>query len=175
MSPVGGPGGGDKYAGYSSGAPSYTVGKWWEKHHGQHAAFKSALEGKEMSCPKCDHTLLERRGYAYACASCDGSFVENAALIEMVTEMTGQPWMLPSLVGTPGLRACPACATPMVTEPIEGVPIDRCAADGVWFDAQELPQLLASTATPHESHDEKSWLRRLFGSSNLPEATVVKR
>jgi Zn-finger nucleic acid-binding protein len=43
---------------------------------------------------------------------------------------------------------CPKCKTePLATHTIEGVTVDRCSAcAGVWFDAEELNQLLSEEA-----------------------------
>jgi len=43
---------------------------------------------------------------------------------------------------------CPKCQTATLTEvKVEGVAVDRCSeCDGIWFDAEELSQLLAEDA-----------------------------
>lgn len=43
---------------------------------------------------------------------------------------------------------CPKCKTETLSEFfVEGVAVDRCSScDGIWFDAQELSQLLAEDA-----------------------------
>ncbi len=43
---------------------------------------------------------------------------------------------------------CPKCESPTLAEyKVEGVTVDRCSScDGIWFDAQELSQLLAEDA-----------------------------
>jgi len=43
---------------------------------------------------------------------------------------------------------CPKCQTATLAEfKLEGVAVDRCSrCDGIWFDAQELSQLLAEDA-----------------------------
>jgi len=43
---------------------------------------------------------------------------------------------------------CPKCQSPTLAEhKVEGVSVDRCSScDGIWFDAQELSQLLAEDA-----------------------------
>ena len=40
---------------------------------------------------------------------------------------------------------CPKCKTVTLAEfKVEGVAVDRCSScDGIWFDAQELSQLLS--------------------------------
>jgi Zn-finger nucleic acid-binding protein len=100
---------------------------------------------------------LQARGERWPCASCDGAFVENPALEQMMGEMRKAPWELPEAAGEAGARACPACAEAMVVQHLEGVEVDRCAAHGVWFDAGELAIALHGSAPP------RGWLARLLG------------
>lgn len=142
-------------AGPRRGMP-YVVQKWWEKRPRRPAPpFRSALAERSLACPCCSDRQLALVGHLWACAGCNGAFVETSALEEMVAEMVQRPWRLPQLAGAPGPRACPACGRPMTEEPGG---LDRCAAHGVWFYAGELERLLQDSAAPHDS-----WLRRLFG------------
>ncbi|HWH78973.1 MAG TPA: zf-TFIIB domain-containing protein [Candidatus Binatus sp.] len=61
---------------------------------------------------------------------------------------------------------CPKCENETLMEfKVEGVAVDRCSScDGIWFDAQELSELLADDAkkvaslrhgSPHEELDGK--------------------
>ena len=111
----------------------------WPKTH---TVFVSALRGNRLTCPVCQGHPLSFQGERWGCERCNGSFVENPALVEMVTAMTNAPWDLPEAVGKAGERKCPACAGAMLREIVETVAIDRCAAHGVWFDADELQKLL---------------------------------
>ncbi len=111
----------------------------WPKTH---TVFVSALRGNRLTCPNCSGQPLSFQGDRWACASCQGSFVENTALIEMVTAMTGSPWELPAPSGEPGARKCPACGGVMVAETVEHVDLDRCPRHGLWFDAEELQTVL---------------------------------
>jgi hypothetical protein len=139
-----------------AGGGGYTVLKWWEKPRPMvHTLFKSTLAGQPLTCPACNATLV-LRGMLWTCDD-HGVFVENAALETMVTEMTHRPWQLAAATGSPGERRCPACAQPLVVEPLEGVTVDRCAAHGLWFDPTEL-----ATALDHAVEPAHGWFRRLF-------------
>src|SRR6185503_4961638 len=53
-----------------------------------HTAFVSAFAGQDLMCPKCDAKLAFEAD-RWACKSCAGSFVEDAALVAMVQDITG--------------------------------------------------------------------------------------
>lgn len=46
-----------------------------------------------------------------------------------------------------GQRPCPICGQHMATEDLSGVPIDVCAAHGIWLDNCELEFILRRVAT----------------------------
>lgn len=122
-------------------------------------AFVSAFKGRELTCPSCT-SKLAFRGDQWVCPDCAGAFVENAALVAMVQEITQSYWEIPASAGSEGKRACPACGTKMTVEKYHSVEIDRCAADGVWFDEAELQAMLIDSTAPKSTG---SWLSRLFG------------
>jgi Zn-finger nucleic acid-binding protein len=124
-----------------------------------HTAFVSAFAGQEMMCPKCQ-TGLAFEADRWACKTCAGSFVEDAALVAMVQDITQGFWEMPPIGTATGARGCPACKTPMVVEHFHGIEIDRCKPHGVWFDADELQTVLVESTNPKETG---SWLKRLFG------------
>ncbi|MEZ4402593.1 MAG: zf-TFIIB domain-containing protein [Kofleriaceae bacterium] len=126
-----------------------------------HTLFVSAFHGQRLGCPACADAALGCQGDRWVCARCAGCFVEDAALVAMVTAMASAPWDLPPVAGPPGLRPCPVCATAMMTERLEGVAIDRCAAHGVWFDDAELQAALLHVGA--EPPGLGGWLKRLFG------------
>ena len=130
--------------------------KWWDKARPMvHTPFASALAG-HLPCPVCTASL-ELRGRVWACDE-HGVLVEHLAIAEMMTEMTREPWERPASTGSPGKRACPACAVAMVRDVVEGVSIDCCVAHGIWFDPGELEATLA-----HAVEHPRPWFRRLFG------------
>jgi ribosomal protein S27AE len=120
----------------------------------------NAYRDQTLRCPVCPGRELAFLGDRYACEQCHGVLVENAALEELVHEMTSEPWQMPAMAGAPGPRTCPVCAAVLGVESLEGVSIDRCAHHGVWFDTQELEGLLQHAGTPPGGIT--GWLRRLF-------------
>jgi Zn-finger nucleic acid-binding protein len=143
---------GRSYGGAGGGG---AIRKWWEKPRPMvHTPFTSTLAGKHLPCPLCTKELV-LRGRLWACDD-HGVFVEHAALAEMMSEMTHGTWNAPGS-GTPGKRACPACATAMTENLLDAVTVDSCAQHGVWFDPGELE------ASLEHAGEHPSWLRRLFG------------
>ena len=126
----------------------------------------NAFADRELACPVCAASKLAFRGNRYVCGVCQGAFVENAALVAMVSEIAQRYWELPEPGTEPGSRTCPVCAAPMIGGAVEGVPVDRCTAHGVWFDAAELTRTLENAALPEPPSQPGigAWLRRLFSS-----------
>jgi Zn-finger nucleic acid-binding protein len=127
---------------FSGGGSSLLISQARREWPKTHTLFVSALRGNRLTCPVCAGQPLVFAGERWACERCEGAFVENAALVEMVIAMTGVPWELPAVAGRPADRKCPACAALLVREQVETVEIDRCAAHGIWFDRDELRKLL---------------------------------
>ena len=123
-----------------------------------HTPFASAFAGRELRCPACAGSPLAFRGDQWTCEICTGSFVENAALAQMIAELTGALWEPPAPSSVAGTRACPACGDTMMVESMEEVAIDRCSPHGVWFDRGELETALAAAGKP-----PTGWMRRLLG------------
>jgi hypothetical protein len=124
----------------------------------------SALRELRLVCPNraCGGRALRFEVSRWVCDQCDGLFVENAALEALAGEMVGQPWQLPPVTGGPGGRHCPACASALAVELLEGETVDRCAEHGVWFDPAELEAALQHAAGVEAQAGTGSWLRRLF-------------
>lgn len=104
-------------------------------------------------CVACG-VALNPAGKTWRCA-CGGAWVTEAWLVDMAEQQKGRFAKLPweDRAGSP--RACPECATPMQTVALAGIELDRCAAHGIWFDAQELPAALAKAkAFPVAKPDE---------------------
>lgn len=124
----------------------------------------SALVGRPMPCPNgaCAGQALILDGSRWRCPACEGLFVEPAVLEALVTEMVGEPWAAPPPAGAPGERRCPACASALTVEALEGATVDRCAEHGVWFDPAELPAALQHAAgVDPQAGTTVSWWRRL--------------
>jgi Zn-finger nucleic acid-binding protein len=107
------------------------------------------------ACPRCSATL-QAREYADLsvdeCDNCGGLFLDPAMLDKLVAARdtpTGLRLALPKRavsreVGVRYIR-CPVCSKMMNRQAfarISGVIIDICKADGMWFDAGELAEVL---------------------------------
>jgi len=125
-----------------------------------HQMFVSAFRGHHLTCPTCAGAALRFAGDRWACDTCAGTFVEDAALVAMISDIVRGPWELPAAQGAPGERKCPVCGDAMTVETFETVSIDRCAKHGQWFDAEVLGQALLHAGDP-PSH-VGGWLKRLF-------------
>lgn len=102
-------------------------------------------------CPRCGIALTDARS-ARGCPQCGGLFVDEAILTEMIREM-----LPPGPLGRLQLAllqreedpiGCPSCGEQMAQTGLMGVPIDRCAKHGVWFDRDELGAALHRTGAP---------------------------
>ena len=147
---------------YGSGPASsrLAISHWGESRPRTHTLFVSAFQDRALGCPVCKDQKLAFAGDRWGCTACSGSFVEDAALEAMVSEMTHAPWDVPPVTGAGSDRACPACGKLMVVEVLAAVTIDRCAGHGVWFDEDELQTALQHASDPHGGVG--SWVKRLF-------------
>lgn len=137
------------------------IGQWRSDRPRVHTLFVSAHKDKTLGCPACKETKLDFAGDRWACTTCLGCFVEDAALAAMVMEMTNAPWEVPPVAGAGSDRPCPVCAKLMVVEVLEAVTIDRCSPHGVWFDDTELQTALQHASEP-KGGGVGSWVKRLF-------------
>lgn len=100
-----------------------------------------------LSCPRCPTALS--RGELGFCERCHGVWIPEPALRDRVSRMQDRPipvldWELESRNPLP----CVACREPMQTLALFDVPIDRCAAHGLWFDRDELSTVLLQSRQP---------------------------
>lgn len=126
----------------------------------------NAYADRELPCPVCK-TSLVFVGDRYACATCNGSFVETAAVVAMVSDVANQLWEMPTVTGPIGERQCPMCGERLVVETLVGTAIDRCPTHGVWFDASELAATL-ERASGALDRGLGPWLKRLFTREEDP-------
>lgn len=122
----------------------------------------NAYADRRLGCPVCPDASLVFQGDRWTCVGCLGVFLQDAALVGLISEMTEAPWEMPPASGTPGPRGCPVCAQPMTVEVAE-VTLDRCAGHGLWFDAGELGTALEHAGGLHR-HGVGTWIKRLFFS-----------
>ena len=138
-----------------------TIANWGASRPRVHTLYVSAHKDKRLGCPSCKETALTYAGERWPCDTCAGSFVENAALAAMISDVAQHPWEVPVVTGAPGERNCPVCEVPMIVEVLEAVTIDRCPAHGVWFDEDEL-QAALHHAIEGEPSGVGGWVKKLF-------------
>jgi Zn-finger nucleic acid-binding protein len=100
-------------------------------------------------CPRCS-TSLTTIGSLRVCLSCRGVWLTEAEISGRLRERCpGDSGALEFVEGDGTALPCPACSEPMAACYLEGVPVDRCVAHGVWFDIDELERTLkAARARP---------------------------
>lgn len=91
-------------------------------------------------CPRCGVDLIDARA-ARGCPDCRGLWLAMPDLREMANRMSLMP-TLPFEAHPRASLACPDCKDAMGTFRLYGIEIDRCDKHGVWFDPDELGQVL---------------------------------
>jgi Zn-finger nucleic acid-binding protein len=109
----------------------------------------------DLSCPTCRRPFSGFTGGAgklSECTACGGQFVEHALLKELLERrevlrgVVENPRRSNLLGQTVRYLPCPACGSVMNRKNFgesSGIVVDVCTAHGVWFDAGELPRVLA--------------------------------
>jgi len=123
---------------------------------GRELGLEPIPEPAPFDCPGCSRQLTSfagERGRLYDCAACGGQFVEQALLRELLEqrEICGaavpkRPLARDAALAPVRYAPCPACGALMNRANfggMSGVIVDVCARHGVWFDAGELPRVLA--------------------------------
>jgi Zn-finger nucleic acid-binding protein len=106
-------------------------------------------------CPRCRKVALDDLPLVRHCPRCKGSWISEDTLHERAAaardasprHLTWRHEARPALM-------CAVCTVPMETLVIQGTPVDRCTAHGVWFDASELGHVLAAHAAAHHPEDQ---------------------
>jgi Zn-finger nucleic acid-binding protein len=109
-----------------------------------------------LACPACVvslRTFGDASGKLHDCGRCGGQFVEGALLQELLERRALVGGAVPrrALARSTALAEvryipCPACKKLMGRKNFggtSGVIVDVCVTHGVWFDAGELPRVLA--------------------------------
>jgi len=117
---------------------------------------ESALRDRQCSdCHSPLEAIVEAAGSLLNCRKCGGQFVEHALLRSLLEEhermglaFPDAPYELPPKAGLERVhyRPCSICQQMMNRRNFggkSGVIVDVCARHGTWFDAGELPQVLA--------------------------------
>jgi Zn-finger nucleic acid-binding protein len=115
-------------------------------------------ERSEARCPDCAVALSSFRadaGALLSCERCGGQFVRHELLRALLEEREALGRTLPELGTVPRAnpleselryRTCPVCPDLMNRKNFgttSGIIVDVCAKHGVFFDAGELPRVLA--------------------------------
>lgn len=111
---------------------------------------------EELSCPECKRPFQAfggRGGRLGDCAECGGQFVEHGLLEELIErrEVHRPVLVRPPAPANPLSKPvrylkCPRCAAMMNRQNFggtSGIVVDVCTLHGVWFEAGELPRVLA--------------------------------
>lgn len=119
--------------------------------------YRSAGAPTSLECPRCEGVALSRRRIGHVsvdeCTRCGGVFVDGKTLGEILEDL-GLYEQVRIAFGAVGRAPeggrfyvkCPACGELMnrrLFAPQSRVIVDLCAAHGTWFDARELPALVA--------------------------------
>lgn len=115
-----------------------------------------AYRDQHHNCPRCNHELRVF-GERLVCDGCEGLMLTEDDLRNAIVELTGLAPTFTLRDEAPGKRACPRCTTAMTTakltialegeKPMKAGPeLDRCATHGLWFDENELADVLAPVA-----------------------------
>lgn len=110
-------------------------------------------------CPSCRSplsTFLDKGGRLYDCQKCGGQFVEPGLLRHLLSlrhslasAAVGLPPRCNPLAQPVRYLGCPGCGELMNRRNFggrSGIIVDTCQRHGVWFDAGELPRVLAFVA-----------------------------
>src|SRR5688500_14717523 len=106
-----------------------------------------------LACPRCRAELSH--GELRHCTACKGSWVPEEVLHAHLSTMTADiaPRVAWEIVHERAGLPCAQCRAPMETLRLFGVVVDRCHAHGVWFDKDELAEVLhRSTIKPPAQH-----------------------
>jgi Zn-finger nucleic acid-binding protein len=140
-------------------------------------------QGGALVCPDCREPMTELDcgpGKLHDCGRCGAQFLEHAALRDLVEQHdrldVGVPRPRPAagpVVTRVRYVACPVCRSMMNRRNFggaSGVIVDVCTKHGTWFDAGELPHVLAfvesggltrARAKAHEQERERASRERI--------------
>ena len=128
------------------------------------------------ACPRCGVDLIDA-GSVRACSSCRGMWLSAVVLADMVNTMQPEPrWVhLDFEPDTRSPLACPSCSKAMTTLLLLGVEVDRCEGHGIWFDGDELEQVLRDSVAPAGPVVEPVFSRRKREATAVALTAVRRR
>ena len=158
---------------------------------GRQLGLEPVGEPDELRCPDCDRpfeAFSGGPGRLHDCPSCGGQFVEHALLRDLLEqrEVYGQVAPRAAVAQNP-LRQpvryipCPACGALMNRTNFgraSGVIVDVCQKHGIWFDAGELPRVLAFVEAgglrrARQREQEEARLERQSLAARLPPPSAA--
>jgi Zn-finger nucleic acid-binding protein len=110
-----------------------------------------------LSCGSPLRHIAIAAGSYEKCVSCGGVWMEHGALQGMWAFMRPiNPLVFHPRTTGRKERMCLRCDKPMERVSLgHGVPVDRCATHGIWFDPEELAVSLAAAALNDEQWHEQ--------------------
>jgi uncharacterized protein len=126
-------------------------------------------------CPKCHVNLIVLRFQEVEvdlCQKCQGIWLDDGELQSLTNQQTGDlqnPLLqFKNAEGSPTRNSlCPRCDSPMdeIHSREMKLTLERCASGhGLWFDSNELQQLLNHFASEKDTHSTVKYLHDVFGS-----------
>lgn len=106
-------------------------------------------------CLSCEAGLAHV-GTRWTCEQCSAALVTASELDELMNETSPddlRPLALRLRPRSGPARTCPCCRAGMTGYFMGDVAIDRCSEHGVWFDKDELAQVLQANATAYGIRD----------------------
>ncbi len=125
---------------------------------GHELGLEPAPDASALACPDCKQALQAfsaGSGTLHACERCGGQLVAHGLLRALLESREVLGSAVPSIVDAPRnnplldpvrYRPCPACSQMMNRKNFggtSGIIVDICPAHGTFFDAGELPRVLA--------------------------------
>jgi Zn-finger nucleic acid-binding protein len=140
-----------------------------------------AYRAATHTCPACSALLREHVG-RLCCDRCEGIFLAREDLARSIDDLVKLEPELVFRKEKPGKRACPRCAIAMVRCRLElrlldkrirpKVDLDRCDADGLWFDRDQLAALYLAVERVFGAHggggNPQTGPLGTYGKFNLP-------
>ncbi|MFN0250909.1 MAG: zf-TFIIB domain-containing protein [Kofleriaceae bacterium] len=112
------------------------------------------------TCPSCTRALDKHgeNSQRLQCGGCEGMFITESEVEKLVAEAKKKapsdlPDVKPLELGAPQktepARTCARCLATMTKHDLHGITIDRCAPHGIWFDREELQEVLHKLGVAH--------------------------
>ena len=139
------------------------IGAWQSKaRQRERAVLVDPHAGSALACPGCGG-VLGFAGDRHTCTRCGSALVADAALAEIVGELTGAPYEVPAIDGAASAQTCPVCHDALTAQELATARVLRCAVHGVWFPPGSLEAALAALAGAPPKLG--GFWSRLFGKS----------